>query len=873
DGKRLADGLQATVTETQHVAGAPPAALAMEVATSLLYLDASLEDGDFDNPHQGERVRRLAERVAAVRAGHAPEPLEGWMEELYRRVSDRQTLGSVVHELRASLSESEGQIDQYFRNPADTQALMPVPAQLSAMRGVLSVLGLDQASQAVLRMRDDIDALLTTEVDPVRASQTGTFDRLAGNLGALGFLIDMFSVQPQMAKSLFAFDAARGTLDPLMGRPQAAVVVGEPATPAVEPRLLEQAQSLAFSSARADVPMADLARDLELLSGEARASEHAELVATVENAQSALESAQDEAEIAAARAQLSEALVDFVHTNSGLAPLEPELPAPRVAPPTPADGPEQDDEMRAIFLEEAHEVLADARAALAALADAPGDLECLTGLRRAFHTLKGSSRMVGLNEFGAAAWACEQVYNTRLAEQRPADAPLLAFTETALAELGPWVQALADGSSIDGFAASRLQSAAEAMAAPPVTILPAWSETTTDATSDIVAEPMRAARPQPSVLPPDLPQAQELEFRLDLDSPESMVQASSVAPVAPEVPVVPMPSGDAVQASAGEPEALGFELDLRALDVAEAPTAASAAAEPAQPFDMFATMPYPRGALEEPPELPVPEVVDELVELTSATVEVEAPQASDAAPPEPLPDDTAQEQEKRIGDLRISIPLFNIYLNEADELSRRLGTTLAEWELELHRPIGEDAAALAHSLAGSSATVGFADLSQLARALEHALLRAQTRSHGEAAEARLYVEVADEIRSLLHQFAAGFLKSPRPGLLERLAETEIEGDRRRQEEEAADAAATAIVDAEPAIASVTVDELPTAPAPLSDHGELASADSRFGGFGMTQLKPLADLVEPVPGAGAGAREALDEGDETIDAIDAVDAEL
>ena len=33
------------------------------------------------------------------------------------------------------------------------------------------------------------------------------FDRLAGNLGALGFLIDMLSVQPQLAKSLFVFDA------------------------------------------------------------------------------------------------------------------------------------------------------------------------------------------------------------------------------------------------------------------------------------------------------------------------------------------------------------------------------------------------------------------------------------------------------------------------------------------------------------------------------------------------------------------------------------------------------------------------------------------------------------------------------------------
>ena len=44
------------------------------------------------------------------------------------------------------------------------------------------------------------------------------FDRLAGNLGALGFLIDMLSVQPQLAKSLFVYDADAGTLGPVMGR-------------------------------------------------------------------------------------------------------------------------------------------------------------------------------------------------------------------------------------------------------------------------------------------------------------------------------------------------------------------------------------------------------------------------------------------------------------------------------------------------------------------------------------------------------------------------------------------------------------------------------------------------------------------------------
>ena len=81
-GDSFATELQQSVAQTQASEVAPPAPLAMEVATSLLYIEAALEDADFDHPEQAERVRRLAERLAAVRAGRAPDPLEG---ECFRR--------------------------------------------------------------------------------------------------------------------------------------------------------------------------------------------------------------------------------------------------------------------------------------------------------------------------------------------------------------------------------------------------------------------------------------------------------------------------------------------------------------------------------------------------------------------------------------------------------------------------------------------------------------------------------------------------------------------------------------------------------------------------------------------------------------------
>ncbi len=142
-------------------------------------------------------------------------------------------------------------------------------------------------------------------------------------------------------------------------------------------------------------------------------------------------------------------------------------------------------------------------------------------------------------------------------------------------------------------------------------------------------------------------------------------------------------------------------------------------------------------------------------------VDAEMAGASDAA---------LDDQIKVIGPLRIGIPLYNVYLNEADEWSRRLVTEVAEWAIELHQPVGDSAVALAHSLAGSSASVGFEALSKIARGLEHALQQSQTHYSQSAAleYSKVFVAASEDIRRLLHQFAAGFLKQPDAGVLERI---------------------------------------------------------------------------------------------------------
>ena len=172
----LAQALNGVIEGTVRSGQAPSTELAMEVATAVLYLEAAFEDLDPSDSELASRTARLAERLDHVGRGGQAEALEPWMEELYRRVSDRQTMGSVVGELRSTLTELEKLLDQFFRDPQEKGPLRDAPAHLSQMRGVLSVLGLDQAAQAVLRMRESVEEILVTEIDEARARAAGSFD-------------------------------------------------------------------------------------------------------------------------------------------------------------------------------------------------------------------------------------------------------------------------------------------------------------------------------------------------------------------------------------------------------------------------------------------------------------------------------------------------------------------------------------------------------------------------------------------------------------------------------------------------------------------------------------------------------------------------
>ena len=875
----LAQALSRAIDMTARSGHVPAIGLAMEVATSVLYLEAAFEDLDPNDPQLAIRTKHLAERLEKVRIGGDAQPLEPWMEELYRRVSDKQTMGSVVGELRVSLGELEKSLDLFFRNPQDKAVLSSVPAQLSQMRGVLSVLGLDQASQAVLRMRDSVEQMLVTEVDEQLARTAGTFDQIGNNLGVLSFLIDMLNYQPVLAKKLFVYDDLKGELRPLMGRTQK---LDEAASVTTSSDLLSEEVMAVVEQAGAGGPSEKLTGQLDALASHAALAGQFGLAQTAHQASVAVSSQDSEA--------AANALSTF---TSSVAPVT-------TAPASPSDKTDfEEDDLRDIFLEEAREVAGNGQAAIKALASQPGDIDQLTILRRVFHTLKGSARMVGLNAFGEAAWSFEQLFNSWLADQKPASQDMLALSSAALAGFSRWIEDIA-GNCDGAWAASAFRTSADAMrsegclvslglpgaaAEPPVDVPLFDLSATPDARTEI-APANEVFGASTAVSDADL----DFETFFGVDAHPDVAPAQAVAPFAESPLEIQGIDFESFATFSGRPDAEPFSVSVPAAQIIEIPELSlqldefvSQAAFDAQSAadldesmelsadDFNAHFPSSPGAA-----LPVlrPDAPSEPASAEKSEL-FEIPKLSALEPQAVTPDPEAlflsetgnDEQIKVIGALRIGIPLYNVYLNEADEWSRRLVTEVSEWAIELQHPIGDCSVALAHSLAGSSATVGFDALSEIARALEHALQQSQVHHSREAAlvYSQVFVDASEDIRRLLHQFAAGFLKLPDAGVLARLRGLDFSEPASDFSVELAD------LDAPEQVTEIPV-QLVTEVPPL-----LAAETSA-----PVLAPPLvaAELVKPLvaelsftssPTDEFGSNE--DDADDEIDAVDAIDPEL
>src|SRR5207344_2695594 len=111
-----------------------------------------------------------------------------------------------------------------------------------------------------------------------------------------------------------------------------------------------------------------------------------------------------------------------------------------------ASSEEIDDEIREVFLEEFEEEIANLEQMLPGWKADPASPELLRPIRRVFHTLKGSGRLVGARTLGEFSWRIEGMLNRVLDGSRPASAAVVAMVDQAFYAL-PQLHAALRGES------------------------------------------------------------------------------------------------------------------------------------------------------------------------------------------------------------------------------------------------------------------------------------------------------------------------------------------------------------------------------------------------------------------------------------------
>ena len=101
--------------------------------------------------------------------------------------------------------------------------------------------------------------------------------------------------------------------------------------------------------------------------------------------------------------------------------------------------PTNEEEIVDVFIEEVGELLGNIDDGMKTWMNNPGDTKTLSEIRRSFHTLKGSGRMVGLDRLSELARELEHLLDRALESADPAGADLVRLTELAYLRLVDWI--------------------------------------------------------------------------------------------------------------------------------------------------------------------------------------------------------------------------------------------------------------------------------------------------------------------------------------------------------------------------------------------------------------------------------------------------
>ncbi len=450
----------------------------MDIAGALLYLEATL--------------------IGMVGTGETAHTAE-----MMAPTDVAQVHRLVIREARAGLEQAKDGIIEFIASQWQHQHLEPVSALLNQVRGGLAMIPLSRAAQLIDSTRryideqllasatvpgwQDLDTLADaiTSVDyyleRLYEDQIGdselVLDTAAQSMAALGYPL-LETDEPQLRGELPAEEPDRpdalGELDWLLDQD-----VSAPQGDATELFLLTDAplpedfvdgdcglvhEALQGALDEAVIPLLfdnlDVAGEQLTIASEA-AGEVLDELSFDSFELPEVELPEEAAPSGGEQPAAQEQPASLVSTS----PLNP--PATEVVEhllPPPADEEPVDEELQDVFVEEAGEVLETLAEFFPQWQQDLADGQALTEVRRAFHTLKGSGRMVRALVVGELAWAIENMLNRVIEGSIAPSAELLQVIADVIALLPELVEEYAGQQQRQRDDVDRLAAVAHALA-------------------------------------------------------------------------------------------------------------------------------------------------------------------------------------------------------------------------------------------------------------------------------------------------------------------------------------------------------------------------------------------------------------------------
>ena len=294
----------------------------------------------------------------------------------------RKVAKSVMRECIINLARIKETISQSIAARAPSAGLDNVPSLIKGIKAGLLMLDKTRAMEVVDRVGSLVTAMLGAG-GPAGLTQKET-DRLADAIVSIEYYME--TVKAGRSEPWYMLDNAEACLEVLRD---------------VEQRMLE------VSFKDPDEPIAQTQK-LEALDVEA-AGQHA--------------------------------LVEAAAEAPGMQATDVMPPLPVVAP----DAEHMDPELLEIFIEEAKQEISSIKRHLPSWTASPDDMEMLITVRRSFHTLKGSGRMVGAERIGEYAWAVENLLNRLINRTLKRTPPMVDFVMEAASAVPELVEQLEIG--------------------------------------------------------------------------------------------------------------------------------------------------------------------------------------------------------------------------------------------------------------------------------------------------------------------------------------------------------------------------------------------------------------------------------------------